>query len=112
MKNLLQREGPFVPSTYEKHPGLFDSNIAVNFFFVCAVLKIIINNGNVVYAKRNPLNASFDFFFSNVGSMLNSETKTSFSVWRKEVVQTKPLSDVRPDVFIQLHEFLEERNEL
>lgn len=63
MKNLLQREGPFVPSTYEKHPGLFDSNIAVNFFFVCAVFKNNNNNGNVVYAKRNPLNASFDFFF-------------------------------------------------
>lgn len=78
---------------------------------MCAVFKNN-NNGNVVYAKRNPLNASFDFFFSsNVGSMLNGETKTSFSVWRKEVVQTKPLSDVRPDVFIQLHEFLEERNE-
>lgn len=69
------------------------------------------NNGNVVYAKRNPLNVSFDLF-SNVGSILNCEMKMSFSVRRKEVVQTKPFSDVRPDVFIQLHKFLEERNKL
>lgn len=80
-----------------------------NFLFFSFFLhdfKKIYNNGNVVYAERNPLNTSFFwvrffllFFFSFL-ALRSWKMSFSTSVWRKEVVQTKPLADVRSDVFI------------
>lgn len=49
---------------------------------------------------------------SNVDAVASRKASTRASVWRKEVVQAKLLTDVRSDIFIQLHELLEERNKL
>lgn len=65
------------------------------------------NDGNV--CKEKSIEFSFwgvslfvfvFFFFSNVDTILNCRTSTGLSVWRKEVVQTKLLADVRSDIFI------------
>ena len=86
----------------EKHPGLFNPNTAFNFLHDLKNYINNNNNGNVLFAKRKSIEyfRQGQFFFSNNDTILNWETRTGSSVWRKEVVQAKLLTDVWSDIFI------------
>lgn len=93
-------------SVYKNIQGFFDSNIALNFFFFffCMISKIILMIVMSLLFLQREIHWIFpsgvQLFFLCWYHLSNWKRRTRRSVWRKEVVQTKLLTDVWSDIFI------------